>query len=214
MTTSYGNIIALAKEDLDLTGTTQYDSFFETKIDQGIERIGLLTSMPVKQCPIEVYGGKIKLPPGFIEFIALDMGGGEPVMTDFAYFKDAGCSCDGTVDYRNSMDIQEGWLVIRDPNKYLDGAKGCMAFRGRRVDEHGRGVVEKVMEECLMYFLSWQYMRRKKKIYKQWQIEDSRIQFVNRKIAINADANARHAREHQRELSAVFNAWPFSVNTY
>lgn len=220
---SVEEVIHRIKQDFRLTDTSEHDSQFEILIREGLGSIGAINQLQKKQCPIVVEDCNVKLPSDLVKFIALgaswtttNTNGVESThcgrfqYADLDFLNSCGCSTNGFTDYRQSIQINKGYIHFNSDSVITNG---IIAYMGMWQDENGKNVIFERFERALTAYACWKFTRSWQEKYNQYTQESYRAEWVAQREKMRGMAVADDFDLNKREISQLMRGFLVSPIT-
>lgn len=225
-TVSIEDVITNIKLDCSLENTTQFDSYFEIKIKEGLGHLKVLSQTVKKQCKITFNDGTGSLPKDLVRFLALRaichpitaaelannptlaytnnfFNGGIILYADTTFLSSCGCNINGWNDYRNNVQINNGFIHF---NNHLTPDYGIMAYMGLNVDENGNALILERYERALTAYGSWRYKKKFFKQFNQYIIESDRAEWIAQASRIKGEDAATDFQNNKNDIQIAVSA--------
>lgn len=172
-TISVESPIARAKLQCRCSNTTEWDSYFEIMIMEGMGSLNVLSQLIKKQCKITITDGTAEIPKGLVRFLAMrghcrqwteEELANNPMLTNFnnniilyadtTFLSSCGCDVTGFQNWINNVQINGNYIHF---NNHTSLESATIAFMGLNVDENGKPLIFERYERALAAYASWRY---------------------------------------------------------
>lgn len=216
---SVEEIISAAKMQLRLSGTTEYDDWFELLVYEAIRSIDSLSCFTKRNCTLNIVDYKAKLPDGFqrllgLRFLCEDVDDEQNISlssfsdpfiyVDSKFFSDCGCDLNNELvrHYSTFVQIQGSYLYI-NTDLTITGVR--MAFLGLNVNDQGMPVVYDYYQRCLVSYICWRYTRSYSEMYREADIRSYEADYYAQRGWIKATDVKENFINNKRKIGALMN---------
>lgn len=217
-TISYEAVIASAKSMLNLEGTSDYDLFLESMIDEALRQINDLTMFEKQTCILDINDGIAQLPCNFMKLYGARFsvnGNCSPIPYIERSFITS-CGCDAYPIWGNGGGIEiTGGNIVFHNAEALQSQQVSIAYLGRRTDEQGRPLMLVAHERAARAYACARFCQRMAPMQPtamlmQGMKQDARhynFEYAGCRAKLRGQAAQDNFDEDRLQTGRIFNAW-------
>lgn len=209
---SVEEIISRAKIQCRCANSTEYDSYFEIVIMEGLGALKILSKSVKKQCDITITDGTAELPKDFVRFLAFKATCNSDTLITYAdttFLESCGCGILGMQNWTDNVQINKGYIHFNN-NTSLEN--GILAYIGLNVDKDGKALIYERYERALFNYACWQYTQMYFEKFNQYIIDGYHQQWVASASRLKGEDNANSFQNDKWEIGQMINTLRFNPN--
>jgi hypothetical protein len=193
---SVEEVIARCKVGLRIQDTSEWDSFLEILIREGLGSLNCINQLQKKQCTMTLEDGKIKLPKDLVRFLALRPKSWLPsteenpitsnfpgncgrfIYADTTFLDSCGCDNLGFRNFNSGFQINNGFIHF---NSEVDIDEATIAYLGMWLDADGKPAIFERFERALTAYACWKFTRSWPEKYNQYIMSSYQTEWVNQR---------------------------------